>query len=132
MKTLIGILALTCLLGTNSKAQSPTPARIHFMNLIAGINTPEVKTTLNSDKSILLKARTWVTIETVGDSLGLLIDGKPYFVRFAPNKQYYFVLNSSYTSRPVISEKSEQEFMLTASIDNVKGPEVYSFSKLTN
>jgi hypothetical protein len=132
MKAFIGITVIACLLSTSAIAQSTTPTRIHFLNLIVGINTPEVKTTLNPDKSILIKARTWVTIETVGDSLGLLIDGKPYFVHFAPNKQYYFVLNSSYTSRAVISEKTEQEFMLTASIDNVKGPEVYSLGKVPN
>ncbi|GAB3540493.1 hypothetical protein [Spirosoma fluminis] len=132
MKTLFGVIAIASLLSTSTKAQSSAPTRIHFMNLTMGINIPEVKTTIESTKPILLKRSTWVTVETVGDSLGLVIDGKPYFIHFVPNKQYYFVLQSSNGSRPIITEKSEQEFALTATIDNVKRLEAYSLGKDPN
>jgi len=131
MKALIGILALVCFVSLESKAQSLQPAKVHFLNLVVGTNA-EVKTTFDEKKPILLKARTWVVVQTAGDSLGLVVDGKSHTIHFESGKQYYFVIQTSYGSRPVMTEKSEREFVLTATINSVKGPEEYSQTKVIN
>lgn len=124
-------MSLICLLNLGSKAQSQYPAKVHFLNLVVG-TTAEVKTSVDEKKPILLKARTWVVVQTVGDSLGLMVDGKAHSIHFEAGKQYYFVIQSSYGTRPVITEKSEREFVLTATINSVKGPEEYTQSKVVN
>ncbi len=129
MKILIAVLVVLCLIRTTSKAQQT--AKVHFLNLVVGANA-EVKTTVDQRKPILLKSRTWTVIQPAGDSLGLVVDGKPYFIHFDPDKQYYFVIQSSYTSRPVVTEKSEREFIMTAAINSVKGPEEVITTRLTN
>ncbi|AQG82100.1 hypothetical protein [Spirosoma montaniterrae] len=131
MKALIGVVIITCLLSVSSKAQSATPAKLHFLNVINGLSKPEIKTANEMKKPILLKSRTWVTIQTAGDSLGLILNGKPYSIRFEPNKEYYFVLQANYTGW-VITEKSEREFILTAAVNSAKGPEIYVLSSVTD
>ncbi|GAB3970319.1 hypothetical protein GCM10028806_18180 [Spirosoma terrae] len=68
----------------------------------------------------------------MGDSLGLAVDGKYHSIHFEPNKQYYFMIETSYGSRPMVTEKSEREFILTATINSVKGPENYTLTKVVN
>ena len=131
MKTLIGIMILVFLANVVSKGQSLPPAKVHFLNVMVGINA-EITTTIDKKKPIQLKSRRWVVVQVVGDSLGFVIDGKPYFVHFEPNKQYYFVVQASYGSRPVITEKSEREFILTAAMNSVKGPEYYDLARVAN
>ena len=132
MKALIGIITIACLLSISSKAQSLAATKLHFLNVTVGLTIPEVKTANEPEKPILLKSRTWVTIQPVGDSLGLVLNGKPYFIHFEPHKEYYFILQPSYNSRPVITEKSAREFILTATINSAKGPELYVLSNITN
>lgn len=129
MKTLTGLMLVACSMSTVSNAQSP--AKIHLLNLVNLWNA-EVKTTLDQRKPILLKPHTWVVIQPIGDSLGFVVNGHPHFVHFEPNKQYYFVVQSSNGSRPEITEKSEREFILTAAINSIKGPEAYDLTKINN
>ena len=124
-------MTLICLLSLESKAQSKQPAKVHFLNLVVG-TTAEVRTTFDEKKPILLKARNWVVIQTMGDSLGLVVDDKSHTIHFESSKQYYFVIQNSYGSRPVMTEKSEREFVLTATINSVKGPEEYNQAKVIN
>ncbi|GAB3494687.1 hypothetical protein GCM10027341_11130 [Spirosoma knui] len=92
----------------------------------------EVETTLNQRKPIVLKSHTWTVIRPTGDSLGFIVNGHPHFLHFEPNKQYYFVVQHSNGSSPIIIEKSEREFILTATISSVKGPEEYDLTKVNN
>ena len=131
MKTLIGIMAIICLLGFNGKAQSLSSTKIHFLNVM-GAMTAELKTTINPKNPIRIKSRTWIVIRPVSDSLSFIVDNKFYLLHFEPNKQYYFVIRAGYYSSPVITEKSEREFILTATAASARGPEEYILSKVTN
>ncbi|MVM34579.1 hypothetical protein GO755_31410 [Spirosoma sp. HMF4905] len=131
MKALIGIIISICLLGINGQAQVPTSTKVHFLNSMIGLNA-ELKTTIDPKNPIRIKPRTWAIIQPAGDSLGFIIDNKPYFLHFSPNKHYYFVIQAGHFSRPVITEKSEQEFILSAAAESAKGPEEYILSKESN
>jgi len=97
-----------------------------------GLSIPEIKTTLDEGGSVILKSRTWHLIQTTADSIGFFVDSKPYYLHFEPVKQYYFIVQTSYGSRPVVTEKSEREFILTATIESIKGPEIHILNKINN
>lgn len=131
MKTKAYLIVFACLLSLASQAQSLVPARVHFLNAIQGLNV-EFKTGANSKQSIIVKSHSWVTVQTMGDSLGFVVDNKTYFLHFEPNKQYYFIIQTAHGSRPIITEKSEREFILTASAESVKGPVEVTVDKIAN
>jgi len=122
---------MLCLLILSGKAQSVPPARIHFFNAVAG-SYAELKVTGYDKNLIKVRSRTWVIIQTAGDSVGFLVNNKPYFVHFEPGKQYYFVAQVNTATHMVITEKSEREFIMTVSINSAKGPEEYNLTKLPN
>ncbi|WP_338876402.1 hypothetical protein WBJ53_12215 [Spirosoma sp. SC4-14] len=132
MKTTAYFIVFTCLLSLASQAQSLAPARIHFLNTMVGLNAELRMGTDGPKQSIVIKARHWITVQVKGDSLGFLVDDKTYFLHFEPNRQYYFIIHKAHDSRPVITEKSEREFILTASAESVKGPEEFTVDKVTN
>jgi hypothetical protein len=127
MKFLIGLTLIACSISTVSYPQSP--AKIHLLNPMNSERV-ELKTTLNQRKPIVIKSHTWVVIRPVSDSLGFIVNGHPHFLHFEPNKQYYFIVQYSNGSSPIITEKSEREFILTAAIYSVKGPEEYELTKV--
>ncbi|WP_420147125.1 hypothetical protein [Spirosoma sp.] len=130
MRKLFGVLAITYCLSLSTKAQSLPPAKIHIYNGIAG--TPiETRTTLNESAPLRIKWRTWAIIQ-VRDSLGFVINNKPYFLHFEPGKQYYFVAQISQGDHGIVTEKSAREFILTANISSAKGPEEYNLSRIDN
>ncbi|MBD2705271.1 hypothetical protein IC229_31930 [Spirosoma sp. BT702] len=131
MKKLFGVLAIAYWLSLSASAQSLSPAKIHIYNGIAGIPI-EIKTILNESTPLRIRSRTWTIIQTNGDSLGFVINNKPYFLHFESGKQYYFVAQISQGSHVVITEKSEREFILTATISSAKGPEEYNLSRVNN
>lgn len=126
---LMASLVVLCLVSLESLAQSP--ARIHFLNTTVGMSA-ELKTSLDPKKSVIVRSNRWVRVEAPGDSLGIVIDSKTYFLHFEPNKQYYFVVHSAHGNRSMITEKSEREFMLTAALRSTKGPEEYTIDKIAN
>ncbi|GAB3710614.1 hypothetical protein GCM10027592_47470 [Spirosoma flavus] len=129
MKKLFGGLAITCWLSLSANAQSLPPTRIHIFNGLTAIPI-EIKTTLNEANPLRIRSRMWAIIQFQGDSLGFVVNDKPYFLHFEPGKQYYFVAQSSHTSLAVFTEKSEREFILTASVASGKGPEAYNLPRL--
>jgi len=131
MKTKAYLIVFACLLGLASQAQSLAPARVHFLNAIQGLNV-EFKTGTNSKQPIIVKSHSWVTVRVMDDSLGFVVDNKTYFLHFEPNKQYYFIIQTAHGSRPTITEKSEREFILTASAESVKGPVEVTVDKIAN
>ncbi|MFD2571178.1 hypothetical protein ACFSUS_11065 [Spirosoma soli] len=131
MKKLIAAVIITCLISAGGKAQVVAPAKINLLNMISG-TFYEIRTSTDEKKPIQVKSRTWVVIQTIGDSLSFIIDNKPYFLHFDSGKQYYFVIEGGYNSRPVITEKSKREFIMTANINSVKGPEEAIVSKVNN
>lgn len=122
MKTLIGILVCICTLCCRSEAQTSPSARIHFLNTMSAGLRADLKLTADPKNPIKLKSSDWVVVQTVGDSLGFVIDNKPYWLHFEPNKQYYFLIQTSHYSQPLMIEKSEREFMLTALLMSATGP----------
>jgi hypothetical protein len=80
----------------------------------------------------VIKKHTWAIIRPASDSLGFIINSTPHFLHFEPNKQYYFVVEHSNGTSPIITEKSEREFVLTATVSSVKGPEEYDLTKVNN
>ena len=131
MKTLIGVIALLCLSTIPNEAQSLAPTKIHFLNTMVGFNA-ELKMTVDQQNPLVIKNRTWVIIRTTSDSLGFVIDSKPHFIHFDPHKQYYFLIQGNSYSRPIITAISEQEFILSASISSIKGPEEHDLTKVSN
>lgn len=130
MKTLVGTIAIFCLLSLSGKAQPLNSTKIHLLNTM--LKSAELKTTVDPNNPIRVKPRTWVFIQPVGDSLSFIVDNKSYLLHFEPNRQYYFVIQAGYYSYPQITEKSEREFVLTAATESAKGPEEYTLSKITN
>lgn len=126
MKKLL-VLLIGCLISSILYGQTTPVTRIHFFNGMAGVSA-DIKTTANQLKPITIKSRTWAIFQTTADSLGFMVNNKPYFIHFAPGKQYYFViaLGNLAGSHAVVSETSEREFILTASLNSAKGPEEYS------
>ena len=131
MKILIWLIVIIFLLSLDGKAQSLSSIKIHFLNSMVGMSA-ELKTTFESKNPIRIKPRAWVVIQPAGDSLSFIVDNKPYLLHFEPNKQYYFIIQVGHFSRPVITEKSEREFILTATTESARGPEEYILSKDTN
>ncbi len=131
MKRWYLLVVTICLLSLSSRAQTPAPARIHFLNLMIA-NYAEIKVAANEKKPIVIKFRTWVTVQSVSDSIGFVINNKAYFLHFEPGKQYYFVIQSTHTTRPTVTEKSEREFLLTAGMNSIKGPEEYVLTETSN
>lgn len=129
MKKIIGITLLSCALGLTGMAQK-APARIHFLNT-QQVELTAIRMAANPDKPILIKGRVWAVFETM-DSLGVMIDDKPYYMHFEPGKQYYFVGQTGYGSRIVITEKTEREFIFTASLNGAKGPKEFRVEKIDN
>ena len=128
MKRAFGVVLMACLMALTAKAQLPAPARLHFLNPLHGERVAINMT--GNGKPMLIKARTWGFVQPAGDSLGLVIGDKPYFIHVERGKQYYFIFQTSQGARPVLTEKSEREFLLTAgSFSNVVGPTEYLLNK---
>jgi len=127
MKKIIGITLLIGSISFTGKAQQ-APARIHFLNT-QQLQMTAIRMAANPDKPILIKGRVWAVFETM-DSLGVMIDDRPYYMHFEPGKQYYFVGQTGYGSRLVVTEKTEREFILTATLNGAKGPEEFRVEKM--
>ncbi|GAB2538314.1 hypothetical protein [Spirosoma aerophilum] len=129
-----GVALLCALISTDAYAQVNRPVtRIHLFNVQNGFSLA-VKTTTTANSPIQIKRRTWAIIQTTADSVGFIVNNKPYYVHFSPGKQHYFIatLGSLPGSYTVVSETNEQEFIMTVSINNARGPEEYNLDKLNN
>jgi hypothetical protein len=129
-----GVALFCALISSSVYAQANRPfTRTHLFNGMNGASL-EVKTTTTENNPIQVKRRTWAIIQTTADSVGFIINSKPYFIHISPGKQYYFMatLGSMTGSYAAVSEMTEREFILTVSTNNAKGPEEYSLDKPAN
>ena len=133
MKKLTAIITFFCLLSLSAVAQSGKPIKIYFLNGVINLGTTDLKVVADGNKTISVKQRSWVIIESVSDSVGFLVNDKPYFIHFEPGKSYYFSAHKEYGSTiTFVKEESEQTFMMMVSISSVRGPEEYKLGKLVN
>jgi hypothetical protein len=130
MKTLLILFLLIGGTSTALIAQALPPASVHFLNIGYG-QFFEIKTRANQKEGIILKPKTWTLIQPEGDSLGLVFKDNGIFIHVEPGKQYYFVIQTDYGSRPVVTEKAEREFLLTAGINAIKKPPMLLTSPTT-
>src|SRR5690349_21215086 len=109
MKNVAGILAV--FLGLVSFSYGQTPTRMHFLNATSNMWTPRIRTTRNLDKDIKILNNEWAVIQTDEDSLGIMIEDRPYYIHLDPGKTYYFVINSNEHMKFWLREVSEREFL---------------------
>ena len=132
MRKLLGITAIISLINLTVHAQGTALTRIHIFNATTPLGYILIKTTANDTNPIKIKSVSWATIQMTSDSLGFVVNDKPYFAHFEAGKQYYFVAESTHNSRIVFTEKSEREFLLSVHVNPTKGPDVYNLDKVPN
>ncbi|GAB3895059.1 hypothetical protein [Spirosoma agri] len=127
MKKLLSIIFITLLTHSLVNAQAAALVKVNIFNAAAGVSV-DIQTANSPEKPIHIKSRTWIIVQTTGDSLALIINKKPYSIHFEPGKPYYFVAQAGPTAHLTMTEKSEREFLLTAAASNARGPEEYTIS----
>jgi hypothetical protein len=128
MKALL-ILVLVLMIRYNGHAQNSFPTNIYMLNVGAFGHSITIQTT-NISNPIKIKQGHWAIIRlSQGDSLGLLMGNKPYFIHFEKGRNYYFIASSDYTPATVVSEKSERDFLLSVHVNTADKPDEYVLDK---
>ncbi len=123
------IIAAILLIRFSTNAQNNHPAKIYLLNASGSGHSITLQTT-DSGNPITIKPRRWAIIQlNIGDSLGLLISKKPYFIHFERGKNYYFIAKSDYTPATAVTEKTEQEFLLSVQFNTADKPDEYILDK---